>query len=309
MNIWLNSQLQAIKLVLSRFRAHFSSTCLIALAIGVTISLPGLFYLAVNHVSQLSNIVHDGNELSVFVAIGTPNHSVQEIDATLAQHPQVSAYRFVSKTEAWANMQNTMQTEGGGDVTDLLTENPLPDAFYVKGRTNDPELLSLLKKDLAQMPNIDHVLLNTEWSQRLATILDVAKKIIFFIALLLSIGLIIIIGNTIRMQIMTQRDEIEVSYLIGATNSFIRTPFLYTGVFYGFFGGIIALIIMFFSANRFNHFIANLSVLYDNDLSLAKFDNSLILTVFLIAIMIGWIAAHFAVNRALANIIHAYTNK
>jgi cell division transport system permease protein len=301
MSIWLKSHIQAIKLVLSRMRANVKSTLLIAIAIGVAMCLPGLFYLTVDHVSHFSNVIQSENEISVFITLGADENAVGEVDKQLANHPQIKAHRLVSKADAWTAMQAKSDAESAA----LLTENPLPDAFYVQGNSNAPDALESLKNDLSNIQHVDHVSLNTDWSKRLAVILLIAKKIIYFIALLLAIGLIVIVGNTIRMQIMTQRDEIEVSYLIGATNSFIRTPFLYAGVFYGLFGGIISIAIIAFCINRFNHYVKDLSALYSSDLSLGGMHLPLLLCMLAIAIVIGWIGSYLAVNRALSSIINS----
>jgi cell division transport system permease protein len=299
MNIWLKSHKQAIKLVISRMRANVKSTLLIAIAIGVAMCLPGLFYLTVDHFSQFSHVMENENEISVFIALDADASSVSEINTQLANHPQIKSHRLVPKTEAWAAMQAKSDDQSAA----LLTENPLPDAFYVLANSNAPDALESLKNDLANIQQVDHVLLNTDWSKRLAAILLIAKKVIYFIALLLAIGLIVIVGNTIRMQIITQRDEIEVSYLIGATNSFIRTSFLYAGVFYGLFGGIISIAIIAFCTNRFNHYVQDLSALYSSDLSLGSVNLPLLLTILAAAIIIGWVGSYLAVNRALSSIV------
>lgn len=300
MNIWLKSHIQAIKLVLSRMRENVQSTLLIAIAIGVAMSLPGLFYLAVDHVSDFSHMMQSENEISVFIQLDADENTVDEINHQLANHPQIKTHRLVPKAEAWA----TMQAKDDAESTALLTENPLPDAFYVQANSNAPDALESLQHDLTNIEHVDHVLLNTDWSKRLAAIITIAKKVIYFIALLLAIGLIVIIGNTIRMQIMTQRDEIEVSYLIGATNSFIRTPFLYAGIFYGLFGGLVSIGIIAFCVNRFNHYVKDLSALYSSDLSLSGMSVALILTMLAVAIVIGWIGSYLAVNRTLSSIVH-----
>lgn len=307
MNSWLNAQLQALKLVLARMQNQVTSTLLIALVIGIAICLPGIFYTAIQHAEDFSTVMKAENEISLFVSLAASEEEVRGIEETLNNHPQIDTFHLVTKAEAWAAMQANMQA-ANQDVS-VLSKNPLPDAFYVHGHDNDPETLAVLKDDLAQIPNIDHVMLNTDWSKRLDTLLATANNIIAFIALLLAIGLILIIGNTIRMQIMTQRDEIEVSYLIGATNQFIRTPFLYAGTIYGLLGGIIGVGIVAFSIHHINQYLANLSDFYNNDLNIAMLDTSLLIVIILTATAIGWLGAYIAVNRTISSIIMAYNSK
>jgi cell division transport system permease protein len=309
MKSWLNTHLQAFKLVTGRLRANALSTFLIALVVGVAISLPGLFYLGVDHIAKFSSSIQNENEISVFLKLETSAAAIKDIDAVLSDHPQIKQHKLISKQEAWDAMKAKLQDPPNDGNEDFLTENPLPDAFYIHANSNDPMALESLKKDLAQIPHVEHVLLNSDWAKRLASILAIAKKIILFVAFLLSIGLVIIIGNTIRMQILTQQDEIEVSYLIGATNSFIRTPFLYAGTLYGFFGGLIGIAIIALSIRQLNSYIATIANLYGTQAGLAFYDASLLGVVLFSAVATGWLGAYLTVNRAIAGIITAHKNR
>jgi len=309
MKSWINTHLQAIKLVLQRMKQHAVSTFLIALVVGVALSLPGLFYLSVDHIAKFTSSIQSENEISVFLDTKISQEKIAEIKEILSNHPQIKQSRLVSKNEAWAQLKAKLQTKNNQDNTDLLTENPLPDAFYLQANSNDPSSLETLKNDLQQINLVDHVLVNTDWSKRLALMIAIAKKIILFVAFLLAIALVVIIGNTIRMQVLTQQDEIEVSYLIGATNSFIRTPFLYAGMFYGLFGGLLGIAIISFSINRLNEYIISLSSLYNSNFNLALYDTKLLAMILLGAIIIGWLGAFFAVNRAIASVIASQKNQ
>lgn len=308
MKSWLNTHLQAFKLVVGRLRTNALSTFLIALVVGVAMSLPGLFYLGVDHIAKFSSSIQNENEISVFLKLETSPAAIKDIDTVLKDHPQIKQYKLVTKQEAWEVMKAKLK-DAEGNTEDILSENPLPDAFYIHANSNDPAALESLKRDLEQIPNVEHVLLNSDWAKRLVSMLAIAKKIILFVALLLGMGLVIIIGNTIRMQILTQQDEIEVSYLIGATNSFIRTPFLYAGTLYGLFGGLIGIAIIALSIRQLNSYIASIANLYGTDTSLAFYDASLLVIVLLFAVAIGWLGAYLTVNRAIAGIIAAHKNR
>lgn len=308
MKSWLNTHLQAFKLVVGRLRTNALSTFLIALVVGVAMSLPGLFYLGVDHIAKFSSSIQNENEISVFLKLETSPAAIKDIDTVLKDHPQIKQYKLVTKQEAWEVMKAKLK-DAEGNTEDILSENPLPDAFYIHANSNDPAALESLKRDLEQIPNVEHVLLNSDWAKRLVSMLAIAKKIILFVALLLGIGLVVIIGNTIRMQILTQQDEIEVSYLIGATNSFIRTPFLYAGTLYGLFGGVIGIAIIALSIRQLNSYIASITNLYGTDTSLAYYDASLLVIVLLFAVAIGWLGAYLTVNRAIAGIIAAHKNR
>lgn len=298
----LNQHQQAIKLVLTRFQTHAKATLLIALVIGVTMSLPGLFYLAVDHISQLTNSMQDDNEVTVFLKLSASDDQVKEVNRLLKDHPQIKSFKFIAKEIAWKTMQDKLKSSDTLGETSMI-DNPLPHAFYVKGHTNNPTSLEALKNDLSQIDSVDHVLFNNEWSQRIASFLTLTKKIIFFISTLLGIGLLVIIGNTIRMQIVSQREEIEVSNLIGATHSFIRLPFLYSGASYGFLGGIFAIIIIALSMGQFNQYITELANLYPDTTSLANIGLNMALLLLFVGSVLGWIGAYFVVNHTLKTIV------
>jgi len=296
----LNHHLQAIKLVLSRMRSNLLSSFMICLVIAVAMCLPSLFYLGVDNLSKLTDQMQNETEISLFLKLDTSTDAIAKIDALLANNPDIRQYHLVTKNEAWKQLQE--KSKGNQDISDAISQlgkNPLPDAFFIQAKSADPDSLQALKSTLEEIPGVQQALLNTEWAKRLATLLGLGKKVIFFIALLLTTVLLVIIGNTVRMQILTQKDEIEVSYLIGATNSFIRIPFLYAGVLYGLFGGLLAILMMLGMIQTFNYSVSEISHLYSGDFSLALFNAGLYATVISTAVVIGWIGSYFAVTRAI----------
>ncbi|NOU40703.1 MAG: ABC transporter permease [Methylotenera sp.] len=309
MNNWLNHQLQAIKLVLSRMRANLLSSFMICLVVGVAMCLPSLFYVGVDNLSKLTDHMQNETEISLFLKLDASHDTISEIDALLAKNPAIKQYHLVTKDEAWQQLQ--AKSKSNPDVNNAVNQlgkNPLPDAFFIQAKSIEPDDLATLKTSLQSIPGVEQALLNTDWAKRLSTIISLSKNLIFFIATLLAIVLLVIIGNTVRMQILTQQNEIEVSYLIGATNSFIRTPFLYAGVFYGLFGGLFAVLMILGITLTFNYAIADLSSLYNSDFSLTIFNGSLFLTVVSTAVLIGWLGSYLAVTRAIASIIQLQKN-
>lgn len=298
----LNQHQQAIKLVLTRFKSHAKATLLIALVIGVTMSLPGLFYLAADHISQLTNSMQEDNEVTVFLKLSANDDQVKSVNRVLKDHPQIKSFKFIAKEIAWETMQDKLKSTETLGKTSII-DNPLPHAFYVKGHTNNPTSLEALKNDLSQIPSVDHVLFNNEWSKRIASFLAITKKIIFFISALLGIGLLVIIGNTIRMQIVSQREEIEVSNLIGATHSFIRLPFLYAGTSYGFLGGLFAIAIIALSMGQFNQYITELANFYPETSNLGNISIGMAVLLLAVGSVLGWLGAYFVVNHTLKTIV------
>lgn len=303
MSNWLNYHLQAIKLVLARMRNNMLSSFMICLVIGVAMCLPGLFYLGVDNLSKLTNHMQNETEISLFLKLDASADTVSEIDALLSKNNAIKHYHLVTKDEAWQQLQAKSESKNEiNNAIHQLTKNPLPDAFFIQAKSADPGTLESLKNTLQSIPGVDQALLNTEWAKRLSILLNLGKKIIFFIAALLAIALLVIIGNTVRMQILTQKDEIEVSNLMGATSSFIRIPFLYAGIFYGLFGGVLAILMIAVVIQIFNYSVAQISSLYSSDFSLTLFNAKLFLTIIGAAIFIGWLGSYLAVTRSIASI-------
>ena len=302
MSNWLNQHIQTLTLVLNRLRDNMLSTFMICLVIGVAMCLPSLFYLAVDNLSKLTDHIQKDTEISLFLNVDAGDGAIKTIERQLAQNKDIERFHLVKKEDAWQELQ--LKSRSNQDVNDAVSQlgkNPLPDAFFIQAKSTDPDSLIQLKDTLQNLPNVELALLNTEWVKRLSSLLSLGKKVITIIAALLAVVLLVIIGNTIRMQILTQKDEIEVSNLIGATSSFIRMPFLYAGALYGLFGGLLAVLMLMGIIHAFNISMAQIAHLYSNDFSLSLFNLDLFLAVILTAICIGWTGSYIAVSRAIAS--------
>ena len=299
---WLNQHVQAIKLVLTRMHNNKLSTFMISLVIAVAMSVPGLFYMGVDHLSKLSNHMQDETEISLFLKLDANPNVASEIEAALAKNTAIKQYHLVTKDQAWKELKAKAESNKIDNEVSQLTKNPLPDAFFIQAKSADPATLEALKNELQGIPGVDQAVLNSEWAKRLSTILALGTKIILFIAALLAVALLIIIGNTVRMQILTQKDEIIVSKLIGATTGFIRTPFLYAGMVYGLLGGLLAMVILTLIVQLYNQSVTQLSHLYSSDFSLPWLNIPLYIAIVVASIFIGWLGSYLSVTRAIAAI-------
>jgi cell division transport system permease protein len=303
MNNWLNQHMQAIKLVLVRMHKNKLSTIMISLVIAVALCVPGLFYMGVDHLSKFTNHMQDETEISLFLKLDADKDVISGINNSLSKNVAIKEFHLVAKENAWQALKDKSQTNSDSDskIADL-EKNPLPDAFFIQAKSTEPESLESLKQELQSIPGVEHVLLNTEWAKRLSALLILGKKIILLVTSLLAIALLVIIGNTIRMQILTQKDEVIVSKLIGATNSFIRIPFLYSGVIYGLFGGLLAIIILMIVIKVFNLSVQQLSNLYSSNFSLPLVNGELFIGIIGFAVFIGWLGSYLAVSRSITSI-------
>lgn len=295
MSLWLSQHQQPLKLVIGRMRNNLMATLLMFCVIGVTLCLPAILYTVVDNLSRLTGGVESKPQISLFLKLDASNKT--EIEAQLRKHADVASFEFVSKDDAWSKMQQDKNT---ADAAASLEKNPLPDAFYITPKNISPDNIGHLQEEMQKWNGVELAQVDANWVKRLDTILKLGKKAVFVLVVLLGFALITVIGNTIRLQIMTQREEIEVSKLIGATNPFIRRPFLYAGVLYGLGGGLAALIILTFVTMLFNFSVTEIADLYASNFRLHLPSGLSILVLLVSATGLGWLGSYFAVNRTLA---------
>ena len=295
MSLWLSQHQQPLKLVIGRMRNNLMATLLMFCVIGVTLCLPAILYTVVDNLSRLTGGVESKPQISLFLKLDASNKT--EIEAQLRKHADVASFEFVSKDDAWSKMQQDKNT---ADAAASLEKNPLPDAFYITPKNISPDNIGHLQAEMQKWNGVELAQVDANWVKRLDTILKLGKKAVFVLLVLLGFALITVIGNTIRLQIMTQREEIEVSKLIGATNPFIRRPFLYAGVLYGLGGGIAALLILTLVTLLFNFSVAEIADLYASNFRLQLPSGLSILVLLVSATGLGWLGSYFAVNRTLA---------
>jgi len=299
MKQWLNQHIKSLTMVLGRMRQNLLGSILICCVMGVTLSLPTILFTIIDNLGQVAGTVENKPKLSLFLKLDTSAMRKEAISNQLKQHPDIANYEFVSKDSAWEQMQQNTNT---ADISASLNTNPLPDAFFVSPKDIKPENVQRLQKEMQQWDGVELAQADANWIKRLDTLLKLGKKAILVLVALLGFALIAIIGNTIRLQIMTQLEEIEVSKLIGATNQFIRRPFLYAGTLYGLGGGLAAWLIVLAVVQLFNTSVAEIADLYASQFRLSMPNASIILTMLLCAISLGWLGSFVAVNRSLAKI-------
>lgn len=297
MKHWINQHLQVWRQLLSRIWRNKLSTLMIWCVIGIAICLPAVLYVIIENLNQLAGQAKSEPQISVFMKLDADATALDEIRKKLKQHPGIARHQFVSKETAWQEMQ-----ENNPDVAASLKQNPLPDAFFLEPKDHAPAAIEQLQHEAEQWPGVGHVLADADWAKRLYALLALGKKAVLILSLLLGFALVAVIGNTIRLQIATQREEIEVAKLIGATNGFIRRPFLYAGIMYGLGGSGIALLCIYGIITIFNLSVAELAELYGSSFILALPGWQLCLGMTVCAVVLAWLGSYIAVNRALARL-------
>ena len=297
MSNWFSQHMQILELVLRRIKTNKLNTLLICLAIGVTLALPSILYTVLDSANGLASNVKSESKISVFLTLNHDAAAVETITTALKNEAQINRFKFVSKDDALKSLQ---ATDANKDVLNSLQNNPLPDAFFIEPKQLDNDSIASLKSTLSKLDGVEEVIVDGAWLKRLNALLALGQKALSIVAALLAFALVAVIGNTLRMQILTQQAEIELSYLIGATKSFIRRPFLYAGALYGLLGGLFALLITFVSVVLFNQSLAPLAAEYQANFSLHLPSFSICLLICALALLLGIIAAYLAVSKSLS---------
>ena len=299
MTSWLRHHRQALAAAFGKIAAQKAAAALNALVIGIALSLPAGGYALLGSLRAATAGATLDPQLSVFMRVEAKRADADALGAKLKADSRVRELRFVSREQALKELQ---ATEGLADVVAALNRNPLPDAFVLRPKTADPASLEALAKDVRALPGVAQVQVDAAWARRLGAIAGTARLAIGLLATLLAFGLVAITFNTIRLQILTQRAEIEISKLIGATDAFIRRPFFYLGALQGLAGGLLALGIVWGSLRALNVGVAELSASYGSDFRLAFLSWEDALAVVLFSAMLGWFGAYMSVSKYLLEI-------
>jgi cell division transport system permease protein len=238
---WLERHLQTLVASLGRLTRTPLGTLLTVGVIGVALALPAALQLLVTNARALSGGWQGALDLTVYLKPALPEHEAQQLAERISARPEVASARLVTPAEGLAEFR---RWSGLGAALDALRDNPLPAAIVVRPRfpegTGEPDAVGQLAAKLRALPGVDQVQLDTAWVQRFTAILDGLKRGALLLAALLAVAVLLIVGNTIRLDIDTRRAEIEVTKLVGGSDGFVRRPFLYGGFWYGLGGGLVA---------------------------------------------------------------------
>ena len=298
MSNWLRQHWQTFSLTLARLAGNPLATLLNVMVIGVALALPLGGYLLLQNLGKVTRQVTGNSQVSLFLAADAGKADIAALEARLKQIPGVRAVRFISREQA---LEGLRRSENMADVVATLQANPLPHAFVLETGGSAAEL-EKLEPELKALPKIAHVQLDSAWVKRLETLIELGRTAVLILATLLASGLVAVTFNTIRLQILTQKDEIEVSKLIGATDAFIRLPFFHLGLIQGALGGLAALAIVYLCMLILNRSILGLAQLYGSEFRLGFFGFSDCLALLVFAAFLGWLGAYMSVSRHLAEI-------
>jgi cell division transport system permease protein len=297
MTAWFAQHWRGFTAALVRLALTPFGSALNVLVIGIALSLPVGLYVVIDNLQGSSQQLAAEPQVSAFMALDASRAEVARIEARLKQNPRVQQFRFVPRDQA---LQELRQSSELADVVDSLPQNPLPDAFVINAKDSTPQSLEALRGEIRQWPRVAHVQLDAAWARRLDVALRLGRLLVTILGTLLALALIAVTFTIIRLQVLTQRDEIEVVKLIGATDAFIRRPFLYFGAVQGCAGGMVAWLIVSGGVYLLNHNLGELSHVYASLIQLRYLSPSDSLVLLVVPGALGWFGAWLSVDRHLA---------
>jgi len=279
------------------WRQPFSSLMTIAV-IGIALALPAGLFVLLQNVNNVSDQWDDASQISLFLQQDLSDTKLKQLNTDLVAWPQIGKTNFQTADQSLSEFR---ELSGLGHLLDTLPDNPLPPVItlYPADENMPAEEITALLTKLAALPEVEQAQLDMEWLQRLRSINKLLARGISLLGLLLSLSVLLVIGNTIRLAILNRQSEIKVMKLVGATDSFIRRPFLYTGFWYGFIGGIFAWLTLLLAMSMLTAPINELASQYASDYHLLWFTSLLLLYLPLTGLLLGILGAWLAVSRHL----------
>jgi cell division transport system permease protein len=298
---WLRLHVQTLFGSLGRLTGQPVASAMTMAVIGIALALPAGLLLLVTNLQSLSGHWDDSIELSLYLEPGQPEAGATALAEEIGAWPEVHATRIITAEEGLAQLR---ETAGFGDAVDALGHNPLPHLVTVRpaAGSDGPEAVEALAERLRALPGIDIVQADADWVRRLFAMLDIARRLAALAAILLAVGVLIIVGNTIRLDIQNRRDEIEVVKLIGGTDGFIRRPLLYSGTWYGLGGGIAALAIVQLGLFALSGPVERLAGLYGSGFRATGLGAQGALALVLLGAVLGWLGSWLSATRHLRRI-------
>jgi len=299
MRAWLRQHRLAFAAAARKWLAQRAAALLNALALGVALALPAGGYALLEGLHDVSAQRAIDPQLSLFMRTDAGPEVARRLGEQLRADPRVHRVRLIARADALASLRGT---SGLADVITALGRNPLPDTLVVTAAVGSDDALDSLAREFGALPGVAQAQVDALWARRLAALGRIARLALVLVACVLAVGLVSITFNTIRLQILTQREEIEVSKLIGATDAFIQRPFLYLGLLQGLSGALIALAVVWVGLALLNGEIEVLARSYGSGFRFDPLSAGEAVALALIAGGLGWLGAYMSVSKYLRDV-------
>lgn len=285
---------------LGRLVAAPFTSVLTIVVLAIAISLASGFYMLVANLQQLTGNLEASNQISLFLRYETSNAKANSLADSIRRNPGVQEVKLITKEQALKEFQ---AYSGFGEAVKVLEKNPLPFVIQVlpKNSLENEQAIEALLVTLKQEAEVDFAQLDMRWVERLQSIMEVARRGVMSLSLLLGVAVLFITGNTIRLELHNRRDEVVIAKLVGATDGFIQRPFLYSGFWMGFFSGVAAWFIVTVTMLILKQPVEKLSGLYDGAFHILFLGFAETLALLAISSVLGvagsWIVLHFQLQK------------
>lgn len=298
---YFTRHLQALFGAVGRLARTPFATLLTLIVIGVALALPAGLALVVDNLRSATGELGSAVDFTVHFKTGTPIERVQQIAASARERPGIQSITVTTATQA---LEEFKQASGFGDALTALEDNPLPHHIVVRPAKNagGPAEVESMRRYFAAFPEVDIVQLDLAWVRKLHSLLEILNRALWVIMSVLGLGVLAVIGNTIRLEILNRRPEIEVTKLVGGSNAFVRRPFLYTGLFYGLGGAVLAALIVVGAMAYLGQAVGDLSAQYGGNFRLSGLGSRGFLTLAGMGAALGWLGALISTGRHLRRI-------
>ena len=231
------------------------------LTLAIALALPGTLMIMLSQVQNLATQLNTNNHISVFLSLGASQTQAQDVVNQLQQRTDIKHLTFIPATAA---LQAFSLASGLGNILDSLTDNPIPATILVEPQGNDANAISQLAEQLGRHKHIDQVLIDQLWLQRVQAMVQSSQRAVWVLAVMLALGVLLVMGNTMRMQMEQRRAEILVIKLVGGTDAYLRRPFLYAAFWAGLLAGMIATAMMGIALAALQPSLTNLAISFNS---------------------------------------------
>jgi cell division transport system permease protein len=295
---YVDTHVHALFSSLGRLMRTPTAFLMTLLVLAISMALSSSFYLIVKNFQQLTGNVASTNQITVYLKPTVNTHIATRLMEDLKQNALVESVQLVTSEQALAEFK---ANSNFSEAVDALKENPLPPVLLVlpKNALEDEQTSTALLDIIAQRPEVDIATSDQQWVDRLRAIIGVAKRVVWLFSLLFGLAVLLIIGNTIRLELQDRREEVLITQLVGATHAFVRRPFLYAGFWLGFLASIAAWFIVTIFMLFLRQPVQVLSAQYASQFNLVFLDYAETFALIGIASLLGVLGAWWVLGSQL----------
>ena len=295
-SVWLMQHAQACVFSLGQLCKNPVNSLLTTAVVGIALSLPAGFYLLLENFQRVAASWDNGAEITLFMKQDVSQERILAIADEVRQFPNIGEVRYVSSDDALKDFE--IQS-GFENTLVLLDENPIPALLLIQPKVRDMEdgEGNRLMTQLRHLEEVDSAQFDKQWIQRLFAIIEIVRKAVIILGVMLALAVLLIVGNTIRLAIYNRKSEIEVNKLFGATDAFIQRPFLYSGLFHGLGGSVLAWALLSLSLQLLATPVSRLAQLYSSGFVLEGLSAAGLAGLFLAGSLLGLVGSWTSVKR------------